>query len=54
MQEFQESIVGMLGEAVTNPEMAQRYVNTHTHTHTRVQKHILFKNSFKIHYTRSF
>ena len=42
-------LVGMLGEAVKNPEMAQRYVNTHTHTqHTRVQKHILFKNSFKI------
>ena len=27
-------ILGMLGEAVKNPEMAQRYVNTHTHTHT--------------------
>ena len=40
-------LLGMLGEAVKNPEMAQRYVNTHTHTptqHTRVQKHILFKN----------
>ena len=40
-------LIGMLGEAVKNPEMAQRYVNTHTQ-HTRVQKHILFKNSFKI------
>ena len=26
------AIVGMLGEAVKNPEMAQHYVNTHTHT----------------------
>ena len=25
------TILGMLGEAVKNPEMAQRYVNTHTH-----------------------
>ena len=31
-------MLGMLGEVVKNPEMAQRYVNTHTQ-HTRVQKH---------------
>ena len=35
--------VGMLGEAVKNPEMAQRYVNTHTHTHnTHECKNIFF------------
>ena len=31
---YEPVLVGMLGEAVKNPEMAQRYVNQHTHTHT--------------------
>ena len=40
-------IVGMLGEAVKNPEMAQRYVNTHTHN-THECKNIFFsKNPLK-------
>ena len=35
------NVVGMLGEAVKNPEMAQRYVNTHTHN-THECKNIFF------------
>ena len=37
----ENTIVGMLGEAVKNPEMAQRYVNTHTHN-THECKNIFF------------
>ena len=45
---------GMLGEAVKNPEMAQRYVNTHTHT-THECKNIFFsKIPLKYLYTRCF
>ena len=39
-------ILGMLGEAVKNPEMAQRYVNTHTHN-THECKNIFFSKILK-------
>ena len=42
--------VGMLGEAVKNPEMAQRYTSTHTHTtHTSAKTYYFqkfLKNTF--------